>query len=193
MADSRYVFHDHITFEGLDDLPNQVFNILLENEDLFKLLYYIGADRDPLSQPDLTRDQKLSLLQPEMIDEDNNIRNNPRIQFFPYSSDITQEDQCQLRIYINNTRLISDDLTNADIGFDVICNNDIMAIKKSNRALRTAIEVTRTLNGYLGTESIGQLRIPFGSGLSRIKWNNEFQGYTLNIRGRWSDKGESRK
>ena len=92
---------------------------LLNNDDLIKLLYYV--DKDPLSQPVLTKEEKQKLIYEKLL------RITPRV-----SED--ENNQSYVVVYVANGTKVSgnSEFVNIQITIDVVVPLDTWIIKDSN-------------------------------------------------------------
>lgn len=178
----NYVDRQYVTFEGIDELPRQIFDILLEQEDLFRLINYDdGTPLDP-SNPNLTFKEKTALIF-KRVQQD-----NARVYFSSFTDNVEDNEQTQLRIYIRSMSPIQDNIAEINFNVDVITHNNLVSLDSGgNRLLKMIPLVVKTLNGYLGTESVGQLQIPLNGNIPLLYYNKHFQGYTIPIRTRFTN------
>lgn len=163
----------------MDELPRQVFDIFLNNDNLFKLIKF---NDNPLSQPNLTLKEKKDLIFQRIQDK------NARVFFMSFTDNIEDDEQSQLRIYIRNISLIQDNIADINFSIDVITHNNLVILEDGgNRLLKMINEVVKTLNGYVGTESVGQVQIPLGGNLPLVYYNKNFQGYMIPMRTRFTN------
>lgn len=165
---------------GEERLPFNIFDILLDNDDLFKLIKF--TDEEPLDpSKTITDAEKRAMINPSR----NN--NDRRIYFSMFNDQVIDDEQVQLRIYIASDSARNNVLSDILVGFDVICHNNLTEIfdedgQLSNRLLRMKSIILELLNGEVVKDSIGVLEVPDGRGSRLMAFNKSFQGYTFVMR-----------
>ena len=151
----------HSSFMSVDKDLSLITSWMLKNKNLCKMLYY--TDRDALDRPNLTEEQKYSLM-------------NKQIKIIP-------------KIYVDNSVLAyiiisMDNFTPTEnpqfrdniITFDIICHFDQWHLQDFQlRPYRIAAELDSMFNNEHLT-GIGELHF---IGASQIILNDEFAGLTL--------------
>lgn len=175
----NYVDRQYVTFEGIDELPRQIFDVLLEQDDLFRLINYDDSDPLSSSNPDLTIEEKVDLIFNRIQKE------NARVYFSSFADNVEDNEQTQLRIYIRNMSTVQDNIAEIYFSIDIITHNNLVTTEDGgNRLLKMLPQVVKALNGYTGSNSIGQLQIPLGGNIPLLYYNKNFQGYSIPIKAR---------
>ena len=149
-------------FTGLPQIPYKIFNALLDNDDLFKLLYY--STYDALSQPALTIEQKMGMLWQGQSNMENynifltNIKPNMEL-----------ESKTILKIYRYTTSPTNKDVAKVAYKFDVLYGSTIPLVEYEgitcNRGDVIEMELMKTLNGS-DTAGVGYLQ--YNEEMSRL-------------------------
>ena len=139
-------------FIAVNNATKNIINYLIENnEDLWKLLYYIENSILPLSQDNLTFEQKVSMICTNPYDINNNVEKN--ILF-----EITAVDEAfstaipQIRIDVGDIIPLDRTRGYMEIAFQIIVPNkqDLFTTESNNVARRSLViytELAKTLNG----------------------------------------------
>lgn len=138
-------------FEAIDSASRVIVDFLFENnEDLWKLLFYIKPNELPLSKPKLTKKQKKEMICTDPYQVNNNV--DKSILFQTVSDEAFSTAIPQLRIEVGDIVPINAYQAYANIEFQIIVPNkqDIFTAPYNNVARRSdAIfrELVKTLNG----------------------------------------------
>ena len=138
-------------FDAIDDAAKVIVDYLFtNNEDLWKLLHYIKPKQLPLSQPNLTQEQKKKMICTDAYATNNNVDKN--ILFQTVSDEAFSTAIPQLRIEVGDIVPINAYQAYANINFQIIVPNkqDVFAAPYNSVARRSdAIfrELAKTLNG----------------------------------------------
>jgi len=170
-----------LKFENIDTIPRQVFDALINDDDLFKLVFY--DEFEPLTFPTLTLEEKIALIntRAEQV--------GSRIFFSCYTDNVEDDEHTQIRISISEIIPEKDNLSTVFIRVDIICHNNLVLIKDGNRDRLIMQKIVSNLNGNGDTDSVSQLQLPLNRSIVNFNYNKNFQGYRLHFRGRISDKG----
>ena len=169
-------------YDGLQNFTLLIIqHLMLNNEDIWKLLKY--DTQDALEKPNLTREEKASLIYPGASGGD---MDDYRVFRTPYLDDLTTNQQAQLRVYLESitpdTRLYG----TVDVNIEVICHVKMIELNDyQNRAESIVWQVIKTLNGA-DVGGIGKLFFDRnGSFYDLIKMNRynnrNFYGYTITM------------
>ena len=169
-------------FDGFEKTENQIAKLLLKNFDLMRLIYY--NDADPLSKP---MDEELAerivteyKAKPIINDSGESIyERNPhcRIRFEPFTGEIENQDNAQIRIYALQINPSNKYLGELFIQMDIIVNLNINKIKGGKRRDKIASELIRSLNGQ-EISMVSDLRLADkAAGLRQFK--DEFWGWSM--------------
>lgn len=151
--------------------------LLTESEKIWKLLKYIDTD-DPLSQPDLTMNEKLELIE---FTRSTNESEKP-LKFIAYQSgQITTDKHVELRIYPFDFSFDNKHFTKQMIRFELMAHYDLKLIKNGRRLIEMLIEIIRVINHL---EVDGMINsATFDNTDGRLQYFNEaYTGYTLDLR-----------
>ena len=128
--------------DGFEKWENNIAQLLMNNDDLFKLLWY--EDNDPLSKI-MTPEIKENMI----FEFDSKMRQNPgcRVFFRKFTGDTETSSKAQLRIY--PVRVKPSDIYYGDMMFriDCIVHMAIDKIKNGQRRHKIASEVLKSING----------------------------------------------
>lgn len=169
-------------YDGLQNFTLFIIqHLMLNNEDIWKLLKY--DTQDALERPNLTREEKASLIYPGASGGD---MDDYRVFRTPYLDDLTTNQQAQLRIYLES--ITPDTLLygTVDVNIEVICHVKMIELNDyQNRAESIVWQVIKTLNGA-NVGGIGKLFFDRnGSFYDLIKMNRynnrNFYGYTITM------------
>lgn len=144
-------------YSAIDSATKVIVDYLFtNNEDMWKLLYYIEPNVLPLSQPNLTNIQKANMICTDPYATNNNVDKN--ILFQTEISDAFSTEIPQLRIEIGDIVPIDSYRAYMNIEFQIIVPNkqDIFTAPYNSVARRSdAIfrELAKTLNGAIITDS----------------------------------------
>ena len=157
---------------GFQKWEQNVSHLLMQNKDLFKLLFY--DDFDPLSH-DIT-DEQIADMMTEYT-EINERNPNCKVFFRKFTNDVEMEQGSQIRIY--PIRVRPSDIYIGDMQFriDAITHMGIDKIKNENRRHRMASEILQSLNGQ-EIKMVKDVRI-----VEMYMWENQyirqFDGWSL--------------
>jgi hypothetical protein len=161
---------------GVESVVENILINLMENQTLLKCLKYTSSDA--LSQPDLTEDEKMGLLNP---DQD---FTNVRIFFTPFDYQTTDTTRTELRVFVSEFSPDNHILSKVRIMFQVVVSNHMWRLDAGKQRPLTMIsEILKTLHGK-EVGAIGELMFldPF-----RLKfYNKEYSGYEFSPRTRLS-------
>lgn len=169
-------------YDGLQNFTLFIIqHLMLNNEDIWKLLKY--DTQDALERPNLTREEKASLIYPGASGGD---MDDYRVFRTPYLDDLTTNQQAQLRVYLES--ITPDTLLygTVDVNIEVICHVKMIELNDyQNRAESIVWQVIKTLNGA-NVGGIGKLFFDRnGSFYDLIKMNRynnrNFYGYTITM------------
>lgn len=160
-----------ILFNTFSSLPFIEYNIVAyltqdpNAENIFKLLYY--PNYDALSKPNLTTDEKLSLI---WKGEENTYQNDYNIFLTPQVEDMQTDAKTYMKIYkiasvpLNNLKAV------VAYEFDVLFGGKIAMVEYEgypcNRANVFEMELMKSLNGSYINGILGQFQ--FNTKLSRL-------------------------
>lgn len=131
-------------------LFNNIFELILKNDDLCKLIKYDTPDA--LNKPNLTTEEKIELIHSKDTDK----RRITRTPVHDYNIDTAQ---VQLRVFLNGTMPDNDYLANLSICIQIIMANSLWELEDDERGHRLLAEILETLNGQ-SIQGIGLLTFP---------------------------------
>lgn len=176
-------------FKGVSRIPYFIVSELLwNNEDIWKLLYYTAPVNDPLSQPNLTAEQKHSLIYNGKGEE-----NHYRVFFttFPKQKQFTLQSQ-QIRIYRVRSMPNDSEISNVSWAFELPCHEDIDTITIDNGQTlvnRTDL-LTELLFDILNGAEIGGIGVlqfnndssnNFNDALDFVSFGKQFNGFAFTM------------
>lgn len=169
-------------YDGLQNFTLFIIqHLMLNNEDIWKLLKY--DTQDALERPNLTREEKASLIYPGASGGD---MDDYRVFRTPYLDDLTTNQQAQLRVYLESVTPDTLLYGTVDVNIEVICHVKMIELNDyQNRAESIVWQVIKTLNGA-NVGGIGKLFFDRnGSFYDLIKMNRynnrNFYGYTITM------------
>lgn len=169
-------------YDGLQNFTLFIIqHLMLNNEDIWKLLKY--DTQDALEKPNLTREEKASLIYPGASGGD---MDDYRVFRTPYLDDLTTNQQAQLRVYLESVTPDTMLYGTVDVNIEVICHVKMIELNDyQNRAESIVWQVIKTLNGA-EVGGIGKLFFDRnGSFYDLIKMNRynnrNFYGYTITM------------
>lgn len=187
---------NEISYNQYDGLQNFTLfiiqHLMLNNEDIWKLLKY--DTQDALEKPNLTREEKASLIYPGASGDD---MDDYRVFRTPYLDDLTTNQQAQLRVYLESVTPDTLLYGTVDVNIEVICHVKMIELNDyQNRAESIVWQVIKTLNGA-EVGGIGKLFFDRnGSFYDLIKMNRynnrNFYGYTITMSTKMGNISECR-
>lgn len=187
---------NEISYNQYDGLQNFTLfiiqHLMLNNEDIWKLLKY--DTQDALEKPNLTREEKASLIYPGASGGD---MDDYRVFRTPYLDDLTTNQQAQLRVYLESVTPDTLLYGTVDVNIEVICHVKMIELNDyQNRAESIVWQVIKTLNGA-DVGGIGKLFFDRnGSFYDLIKMNRynnrNFYGYTITMSTKMGNISECR-
>lgn len=187
---------NEISYNQYDGLQNFTLfiiqHLMLNNEDIWKLLKY--DTQDALEKPNLTREEKASLIYPGASGGD---MDDYRVFRTPYLDDLTTNQQAQLRVYLESVTPDTLLYGTVDVNIEVICHVKMIELNDyQNRAESIVWQVIKTLNGA-EVGGIGKLFFDRnGSFYDLIKMNRynnrNFYGYTITMSTKMGNISECR-
>lgn len=180
-------------YDGLQNFTLFIIqHLMLNNEDIWKLLKY--DTQDALEKPNLTREEKASLIYPGASGGD---MDDYRVFRAPYLDDLTTNQQAQLRVYLESVTPDTLLYGTVDVNIEVICHVKMIELNDyQNRAESIVWQVIKTLNGA-EVGGIGKLFFDRnGSFYDLIKMNRynnrNFYGYTITMSTKMGNISECR-
>lgn len=180
-------------YDGLQNFTLFIIqHLMLNNEDIWKLLKY--DTQDALEKPNLTREEKASLIYPGASGGD---MDDYRVFRTPYLDDLTTNQQAQLRVYLESVTPDTLLYGTVDVNIEVICHVKMIELNDyQNRAESIVWQVIKTLNGA-EVGGIGKLFFDRnGSFYDLIKMNRynnrNFYGYTITMSTKMGNISECR-
>ena len=154
---STQTFSDYNRFTGLPSIPYNIVQYLFNNDNLMKLLYYNTSDA--LSQPNLTDEQKRSMIyNGEVNADDNSQSTNYKIFLSANPDDAISEQTSMLRVY--KYRVMPTDKIVSKVVYCFELINHVKLMYLDNYTLRYEnmfVELMRSLNGANGIQGISPL------------------------------------
>jgi hypothetical protein len=180
-------------YDGLQNFTLFIIqHLMLNNEDIWKLLKY--DTQDALEKPNLTREEKASLIYPGASGGN---MDDYRVFRTPYLDDLTTNQQAQLRVYLESVTPDTLLYGTVDVNIEVICHVKMIELNDyQNRAESIVWQVIKTLNGA-EVGGIGKLFFDRnGSFYDLIKMNRynnrNFYGYTITMSTKMGNISECR-
>lgn len=133
-----------------EKLFNNIFELLLKNDTLCKLVKYDTPDA--LSKPNLSLEDKMELIRSKDVDK-------RRITKTPVHDFNIDTAQVQLRIFLNGTAPDNNYLTNTIFCIQIIMANSLWELEDTERGHKLLSEVFNSLNGQY-IQGIGVLTFP---------------------------------
>ncbi|MCY9594008.1 hypothetical protein PC41400_14470 [Paenibacillus chitinolyticus] len=151
-------------FEQLNQYVTNIFSVLIENQDLCKLLFY--AVDDPLSEVDLTEDQRFELL---------------HTHIYPMPK-IPGEQSAQssfLSIYFDNFKLANENkgIKDSSLVIDILIHNEIWNLHGTG--LFRPYSILSEIDKMVNNERVaGIKKMEFDRG-RLIRYNADYSGYQV--------------
>lgn len=140
-------------FEAVRSASYNILTYLMNNnEDLFKLLKYIGQNENPYSQPNLALSEKVAMIARNSYDTNESTTKN--ILFITELREAFSTNVAQLRIEIDDIKAINPYQGYINIWFQIIVPivADVMGSTSTTGERRTDsifLELVKTLNGEI--------------------------------------------
>lgn len=176
-------------FSGISNIGYKIlYYLIMNNEDLWKLLYY--DTQDALSKPALTTQQKRDLIYDKTDDSE-----DYKIFRTPFVDDAFQKQCSQLRIYISSVDPVNSIKSSLDVTIECITHIKLTNLDNyQSRSERLMEEVLGTLNGKnvgsIGYLYFDQSQSPFDSARPDIFNNRYFYGYRIRMSLNYSSPGD---
>lgn len=168
----------HYSLEGVDRLPSGVMELLIDNDELFRLLKYNETPYDPSKT--ITFSDKKALLNQDF---GNTTR---RIYFTAFNDFVIDSEEVQLRIYNAGFRPSNNILVAQYVGIDVVCHNKLITIKDeenrdSDRLAKIIQIILKEINGNGVKGGIGVMQPIPNREVPLLAFNDNFQGYRMKL------------
>lgn len=156
-------------FENFDSISYNCISYLIDNnEEIWKLLYYKTSDA--WSKPNITRDQKVSLI---YNGSDDSSKYNVFLDMG--SPDVITREDCILRISPHSIFPENRTVGTINIIFEIYCNYHINTLSNyKTRVDMITKNILQTFNGTNVVDGVGRLFFDrLGSEANRLEWGSQ--------------------
>ena len=124
-------------------MENIMYKLVLESDDLWKLLKY--NDHDALSNDDLTTTEKLNMIENKTpLDDSSKV-----VKLVPYLNGQVLENQTtELRIYAYDTIFANDTYVTQEVRFDIITHYNNYLVEGGDRVNKIKSELIKVLDNF---------------------------------------------